>query len=301
MTALTSGSSTEAPDGTAKAGCLTFEAEAASSLRPLPVIDREGIRWSGGTAGRRFELELHFRNPSDRVTQATSAFVRAADFGAHRPWTPLTAVTVPSVSPGGSEVVRVSAGVRGPSPRWNPRLVDDLARRLALRVTGPGVERSARANEELVRRLRDVILSRTMGGSSGSTMAGILPALHRRVAGRHGLHFVGNIDVFMRRSRPVERHLWPRFVLQRGRKNFAMFRVGQRPKETFRFDLAACPSDVDVELVGLPWSRLAPVPSQKVIVLFHARKTAGPGCIRIDVTLARTGAVAPVEFDLAPE
>ncbi len=101
---------------------------------PLPVISRDGIRWSGGRGNRPLVLALSFENPGDLPTSATTARVQVAEFGVFQDWRELTEVEIPAIFPEESEIVTGLAPAHGlPTV---PPAKDDEARVLDVHYVG---------------------------------------------------------------------------------------------------------------------------------------------------------------------
>ena len=101
--------------------CLRENADAECS-RPRssvglfePFIRAEGIRWRGGVGKVPLTFELTFENPHSHATKETPAVLRAADFGAFRPWTPLRTLLIPPIQPRSRYTLEVGAE---PEQKW---------------------------------------------------------------------------------------------------------------------------------------------------------------------------------------
>jgi len=87
--------------------------ESDAEALPLPVIARDGIRWSGGRGNRPLVLALSFENPGDLPTEATTARVQVAEYGVFQDWRGLTEVEIPAIFPGDREIVTGLAPAHG--------------------------------------------------------------------------------------------------------------------------------------------------------------------------------------------
>ncbi len=146
----------------------------------LPAIRREGIRWSGGMNGTDLVIDLEFENPGSQPSRATSAIVQIAAFGAFVPWRPLTVVGVPPIPPRRRLVLRTAVDPDDPRDLDVP----GFGRRAPAQIDGT----LEWTNPQPLRGL----MARLLGG-----MRGPVPTTH----------FVGNLNVFVPGSKPVERHM----------------------------------------------------------------------------------------------
>ncbi len=101
---------------------------------PLPLITRDGIRWSGGRGNRPLVLALSFENPGDLPTSPTTARVQVAEFGVFQDWRELTEVEIPAIFPEEGEIVTGLAPAFG-LPEVPPAK-DDEARILDVHYVG---------------------------------------------------------------------------------------------------------------------------------------------------------------------
>jgi hypothetical protein len=241
-----------------------FDAVRRSKAASLPQIQRQGIRWSGGVGRRNLVIELDFENRSAETTCASSASVQIARFGAFVPWSPLTAVHVPPIPPEGHRTVTA--------------IVDpDDAR--GMDVPGLGA-RSA----------------------SIAPRRGPLGALWRRlVAAAMGeatdTHFVGNLNVLVGGSKPVERHV-TRLKLDRQRTNLAVFHVGDGRLDEYTFSFEAGAPGWTVEIHGVEWGIPVVIASSSLTLLLEAPAKVECDRVTLWVTRASTAQRVPVEFEL---
>jgi hypothetical protein len=167
-----------------------------SSVRP--VILREGISWTGGTAKSALKLQLTLTNPASQPSDPTTARVEVAPFGAFVPWSPLARVSVPALPPGGSGLVTATAAGDAPLPR-------------------------VRLDSSMLELMRCMLESRSV-------------------------HFVGNLNVFVSRAAPVERHMRRAIGLRVGHKNLAFFMVGDGKPDAYSFSIGHCEPGWEMEL-----------------------------------------------------
>jgi hypothetical protein len=135
------------------------------------------------------------------------------------------------------------------------------------------------------------------GGWRGRTRGflDLLTLLHRR--GLEAPHFVGNLNVFVARSRPVERHLQRAVGLQAGRPNLTMFCVGDGEPDSYAFRLDAEPG-WEVEIAPVAWDEPVEAASLSVCAVLRPPAEARSGRVAIHVRRGSTGVEVPVEFEL---
>jgi hypothetical protein len=217
---------------------------------PDPVIRREDIRWTGGANGVPLRIALAFENPSDRPSAEAIARVDVAPFGAFLDWSPLTRVTVPSVSPGKRRVLTATlAGDALPPP---PAL-------------------AAFSWASAVSRMSKMALD---------------------------AHFVGNLNVFVSRAAPVERHVQRAVGLRPGRDNLALFCVGDGKADAYTFSIGSAEPGWDVEILGIAWGAPVQISSGVLALRIRPGPNAESGGVSVLVERGSTRQVVPVEFEL---
>jgi hypothetical protein len=269
-----------------------------SDVAPRPRLDRRGIRWSGGAAGRKLEIRLDFENPTAEPTAIAWADVAIAPLGAFVPTRPLTRILVPPVPPyrrrtvtalvepedagdgtAPSDLRRVHRLFRG-TPRTEPVVSDP----------GPPMWRTGRQR---------------LG----------LPLWRRAEATEENVsqqcHFIGNLNVFVSGADPVERHVAP-ICLDRKRQNIAAFVVGDGTRDVYTFSFEAqtpgwhafLPSALldDSPGQGVAWDVPIEFGFGSVMLVLIAPNNVESDRVMVWVTRASTQQRVPIEFELgAPD
>jgi len=237
----------------------------------LPLLRREGIRWSGGVNGEDLVIELEFENPAARPTRMMSAIVQIAEFGAFVPWRPLTVVRVPPIPPGGRRTVTTAVDPDDPK---------DLAI--------PGFGRHASVNPRPVSGWGwHALLARLVGTEQAASMP-------------HP-HFVGNLNVFVPGSKPVERHVNRTIKLDPDNHNLALFIVGDGVGDEYRFSFESDPPGWDTRIERIEWNEPVRIAFQRFGVSMKAPDGTKSGRVTIWVERVSTSERVPVEFELAEE
>jgi hypothetical protein len=129
-------------------------------------------------------------------------------------------------------------------------------------------------------------------------------------------HWLGNLNVFINRK-PVERHLGRALRVYAGQNNLAMFLVGDRRSDRYRFSFGNCPEGWQRALylpggrsVAREWCTASskihegdwlPLPGLSTVMLaIRPPAQAGSGEIAVIVEQSSTGQRAQVEFSLDP-
>ena len=224
---------------------------------PCPVIRRESIRWTGGAYGTPIRIELDFENPEHRPSRIVSAHLEVASFGAFLPWKPLTTVQVPPVPPWGRVRVATAGG--------------DAARPLLAGLMVPTITRR---------------LFRT---ASPLNFQDFFPR-------GSSPHFVGNLNVYVTRSQPVERHRGHLVGLRPGRQNLACFMVGDGKKDRYTFSIGQVEPGWDLRLQGVEWDSPVEFDSAMVLLSMKPPHRAQSGNLSVLVQRGSTGQKVPVEF-----
>jgi hypothetical protein len=232
----------------------------ARSSFSYPLIRRDGIFWTEGAEGRSLQLSLTFHNPGSRPTVPAVARVQVAEFGAFLPWKPLTRVAVPSVPPGGRRVVTATAAddALPPSPTKVP----------ILEGTGVAVRPFLRRSS----------------------------ILHWLTEARDA-HFVGNLNVFVTRRAPVERHFHRAVGLMPDRNNMAMFLVGDGRRDHYTFSGKTEPG-WEVEMPDVPWGQPVAITRDSLLLRIRPPARAESGRVSICVHRQSTAETVPIEFEL---
>jgi len=122
--------------------------------------------------------------------------------------------------------------------------------------------------------------------------------LTRASEGLEAVHFVGNLNVYVRESAPVERHMAVAIGLQAGMENMSTFIVGDGTEDSYTFRLEA-DSNWRVDLVPGSWNTPISGPILVMAVRFIPPADAERGRVAIWVRRQSTKQDVPVEFELA--
>jgi hypothetical protein len=228
---------------------------------PAPEIRREGIAWSGGAGGKPLEIALTFENRTAEPTAPATAGVSVAAFGAFVPWRPLTTVAVPSLPPGGMKTIRrtVPAADLPPDPF-------------------PGIE--SRTRRSPLARLLGSFLPKASGEALET------------------IHFVGNLNVFVSRRAPVERHQRHAVGLRPGHVNAAMFCVGDGHRDQYTFSLGSCEPGWQLEIAGVQWEKPVEFAQECFCLAITPPQDADSGTASVIVRRGSAGKSVPIEFQL---
>jgi hypothetical protein len=226
---------------------------------PCPIIRRESIRWTGGAGGMPLSIELVFENPAHRPSRKVIAHLEVAAFGAHLPWKPLTRVQVPPVPPWG----RVRVGAAGAASA--------LASLVSL--IGPG-------------------------GPGGLPPAGKDQGLRDFFPLGSSPHFVGNLNVYVTRSQPVERHVGHLVGLRPGCSNLAYFMVGDGRRDRYSFSVGSSDTGWALRLQGVEWDSPVEINHAMIPLCIQPPSRAQSGRVSVLVHRGSTGQKVPVEFCL---
>ena len=276
-------------------------------------VRREDIRFGNLGPGLVWlEVEVHNRGGSASVPAPMQ--VRVAPFGAFVASEPLEVLTMPSISPGTSTILRAAYrvrpdgglaphGGRRPGARWG-----DASRHRDLAWDRPqaetfGLDRgqdpsrgrdrdTAGEGADLLLSALGRLLARGRRFMSGlQDQAGVVPDA--------SICWAGNFDVHIG-SAEAERHIMRAIRLESGKSNLAMFVVGER-REDFVFDLQgeATAWDAALLLDGRELSLESPhTLRDRSPVLLRVTPPAGTteGLLAVGVTRQATGKRALVEF-----
>jgi hypothetical protein len=111
-------------------------------------------------------------------------------------------------------------------------------------------------------------------------------------------HFVGNLNVYVTRSQPVERHLGHLVGLRPGRQNLACFMVGDGKKDRYTFSIGQSDPGWDLRLQGVEWDTPAEFDSAMVLLSIQPPHRVQSGHVSVLVQRGSTGQKVPVEFCL---
>jgi hypothetical protein len=111
-------------------------------------------------------------------------------------------------------------------------------------------------------------------------------------------HFVGNLNVFVSRRRPVERHVRHAIGLAPGRDNLAMFMVGDGKQDTYTFRVSRSEPGWDAQLLGYGWDRPARIATAMIPLTIRPATGAESGGLAIAVRRESSWKEALVEFEI---
>jgi hypothetical protein len=270
---------------------LTLEREAARSVRHDLSVEREDILfWN--SAPDVVEIEFTVRNDGPDRSPPTEATVEAAPLGAFVAWRPLGRVPVPAIDPGGEAVIRTRAACDPPPTGARPKRLNPARLLTALDL----FDRRGRT-------------------ASVRGVLGKLPADPLRAMFRGGVHWAGNLNVFLG-GKATERHTARSLRVRPGCLNVALFCVGIGG-DAYRFHLDGEVDAWNARLYesGLVWSGRdkaidTGLPlgewvsgAHLILVELHVEPPAGCAAGKLDVRVQQksTGREAVVEFGFDPD
>lgn len=112
------------------------------------------------------------------------------------------------------------------------------------------------------------------------------------------VHFVGNLNVYVTRRAPVERHMQRAVGLKPAHKNLALFCVGDGRPDAYTLHIGELEPGWEMELVELDWGVPARFASQMIALCITPRERADSGRASVVVERGSTGERVPVEFEL---
>ncbi len=268
-------------------------------------VERTDIAFHNVTR-QRVAIAITVRNHGTRRSEETIALVSAAPLGAFVPWRPLTMLTVPALDSDESHVLHAEAPrpavkALGPPDRVTPRQL----------LTALGDE-DQEPERTPGRRRQRLIQQLTL--NLGDLGTGQLPADLFELMGRGGVHWAGNLNVFVG-GKAVERHLAQALRVYPDCLNMAMFMVGSG-RDAYRFELHGDGVAWDATLyamdsmlsLGRPdsgaavrtgaWMELRN--TTMMMLALCPPRDCGQGSVEVHVTQRSTGETAVVEFSLDP-
>ncbi len=297
-----------------------FESEAAVSRSGHDVlgselrVKRTDISFED-LEGDRVRIKVRVRNEGADRSPLTIMRLESAPLGAFVSWRPLDELLVMPLEPWetrelSTEVLRPRPTPLGSFDRVPPKSLltalsapDGPSRRPQF---GSGIA----GIMDLLRKARE--------GSDVAGKAALAPDAWG-FFGREQPHWAGNINVFVGRGQPVERHMAKALRVYPGRTNLATFIVGQATgawrTEAYGFRLAGSALDWNPVLYGVTGkSRLlmdglnAPIEETKwvesefgtmiVMLGMEPPENCGEGNLEVHVTKRSSGKTAIVEFTL---
>jgi hypothetical protein len=261
-------------------------------------LERTDIAFSN-VSPERLRIEVAIWNHGEERSAPTHTVLMAAPLGAFVPWQPLAVLPVPAIEPGQSFVLRTNVPRTLPAPLGPP---DRVPPRLLLTALG--------ARDDQPGNTPSLLAPPGMGWPIGALPADLMDLL-----GRPGVHWAGNLNVFIG-GKAVERHLAQALRVYPGRVNMAMFVVGSG-LDAYRFHLIGEGEDWDARLFDitdgqsctLDVSRFPPIEEGAWIESPHRRmmmlalcppKKCAQGTVEVHVEQRSTGQTAIVEFSLDP-
>jgi hypothetical protein len=285
--------------------CSGYEAE----LR----VERTDISFHD-LAGDKVRINVRVCNAGGQRSGPTGMRIESAPLGAFVPWRPLTRLLVPALEPGESrelstEVARPRPAALGDFDRIPPK-------KLLTAVNSPDQPApQARAGVAgMLGLLRRGQTARPSGRALGGRRS--LAVDLWDLLGRGQAHWAGNINVFVG-AKPVERHLAKALRVYPGRKNLAMFVVGEPGRlDAYTFELAGLTTDWKTTLFDMTNHRSlradpsdAPIEEREwvesngtLLVVLATEPPAGcqTGNLEVQVTRRSSQKTAIVEFDMDP-
>lgn len=234
---------------------------------PAPRLRHQGIHWEGGIGGKPLQIALTFENPHPQTSVQSEARIEIAAFGAFVPGKPLTSVIVPPIPPGGKTTVTTSVPDEDlPAIDWP-------------QTRRPGIRSLLRTFLRLGQ-LTDM--------NDARSESALQP-----------FHLVGNLNVFVNDSEPVERHMQRAFGLARDLTNVACFCVGDGRRDSYVFSFDAEGAGWQVDLQGTRWNEPVRIDHFWFTLLIVPPPEATRGRLTVWVERQSTGRRVAVEFDLA--
>ena len=245
------------------------------------TVSREDIRFQTRRPGV-LSIEVTIHNTGTERSAATFGLLRSAPLGAFVPWRPLGLLEIPAIEGRRSTVVRHEVRYQPPAALAG---ADKLPPSRLLTALG---------------------LDDRDGDSSQ------LPADPLALFGRGGIYWAGNLNIFFP-GKDVERHLAQALRIYPGRVNLAMFIVGDRHCDAYRFRLTGDGAGWGARLVDFgtgdsfaalvgkggiqtgAWTR----PTTGLLMLaLKPPADARTGAVNVHVEQQSTGREAVVEFSL---
>jgi hypothetical protein len=258
-------------------------------------VQREDIRFGNIKPGLVW-LEVEVHNRGTRASMVAPMEVRVAPFGAFVTSKTLDALVVPSIPAGSSTIVRTLYQDDG---NGNLSRTGAAGRRGALeldRLRRQQGRQSALQSSTSVRSLRETVklLLQQLEPDSGVTGIELVDEVLSRTA-----RFAGNFDVHIGGAE-AERHISSAIQLVPGKRNVAMFIVGER-SESFVFDLQGEAAGWEAGLFRAMGGLCLGTPQllhRRTPIFISVTPPAGTtkGLLAVGVTREETGQRALVEF-----
>jgi len=187
----------------------------------------------------------------------------------------------PSDRPSAEAIARVDVAPFGAFLDWSP----------LTRVTVPSVPPGKRR-----------VLTATLAGDalprSSPFQARSMAFRLRRMSQTSGVHFVGNLNVYVNREAPVERHVQQAVGLRPDVDNFAMFCIGDGRPDEYTFSIGSAEPGWDVGILGVAWDAPVGISSSVIPLRIRPAPRAESGGVSVLIRRGSTRQVVPVEFEL---
>ena len=108
---------------------------------------------------------------------------------------------------------------------------------------------------------------------------------------------MGNLNVFVPGTRPVERHVAP-IKLDRRRRNLALFCIGGQPRDTYTFSFESGTPGWKAEIQGIDWDTPVTLSATSLPLGLEAPPDVVADRVTVWVERASTAERVPVEFEL---
>ncbi len=239
--------------------------------------------------------------------------LESAPLGAFLRWRPLAHIIVPPLEPGESR--EVSAEVRRPRPASIGSFDNLPPKSLLTAIDAPDTPPPSGGLLTMADFFRGRQSARSLSTDRGSSGKSSLAPDLWDLLGRGQPHWAGNINVFIGRQR-VERHVAKALRVYPGRRNLAMFLVGQGTRDAFSFELKGLAPDWQTLLYDMQnQASLLVGPSDAPIKEAEWVESTGPlmvvlavqppanctsGTLEVHIARRSSGETAVVEFDLDP-
>ncbi len=274
---------------------VTLVEQAGLAVRPDLRVETGDIEFRNAAPGEVL-IEFTVRNHGAARSEPTTAHVQAAPLGAFVAWRPLDEIVVPSLGPGEEITLRLRAEDDTPPLLTEPQRVTSSVLLTALDLRDRRDPADRPDPDEVTTDIRTS-----------------LPADPLRLLGRGGLHWAGNLNIFIG-GRATERHMAQALRVHPGRTNIVMFVVGQGADD-YAFSLEGSAAAWNARLFESPYmvgrrGNDAPLEPGRWIRI-HGTATlmlamnppadCRQGTVNVHVDQKSTGREAVVEFSLDPK
>jgi len=203
-------------------------------------VEREDISFLN-VAPDRVQLSIVVSNTGPERSQPTTMTLQAAPLGAFVAWRDLTSIVVPPIEPFGSqEIVTEVTSPRSAETNSQFSSVPPWRMMTAIAAGDAPDRRQTVSPRPWISRMRYALGMRRRTNAQG------LPFSTLDILRGPNVHWAGNINVHIG-GRAVERHMAHALRIYPGRKNLAMFFVGDR-SDDYQFDFSGSGTAWDVML-----------------------------------------------------